>query len=106
MGRTSQKDSSSVAENRAECPFQVTFAAKRLHAERQKSKRKKLDGLNDDKKEQIQICPFVPTGKFKTHKTMDLYYAVEPSDQWLNMTRYNSFVCRWASHSPPSFRVH
>lgn len=97
MGSASRKRARSVAdENRAECPFKVTIVTNppRIDRDRPKAKKQKRDETDDDKKVQIQISPFEPVGKFKTHETMDLHYTVEPSAQWFDMTRYNSFVCK------------
>lgn len=89
-----KKRSRSVAEeNRAECPFTVTMTAPpRTDGERPKTKKQKRDGQEEEKKPQLQISPFAPTGKFKTHETMDCHYSVEPRKRWTDMTRYNSFV--------------
>ncbi|KAG8359109.1 hypothetical protein FVEN_g3488 [Fusarium venenatum] len=92
---SNRKRSRSVGEeNRAECPFTITYAnnPSRAEQERHKNKKRKRDGQDDDKRVQIQISPFSPTGTFKTHDTMDLYYTVEPGKRWQDMTRYNSFV--------------
>ncbi|EEU48417.1 uncharacterized protein NECHADRAFT_74541 [Fusarium vanettenii 77-13-4] len=93
---SNRKRSRSIAEeNRAECPFTIGYAngPSRAEQERHKNKkRKRGEGQDDDKRVQIQISPFSPTGSFKTHDTMDLYYTVEPSKRWQDMTRYNSFV--------------
>lgn len=93
---SNRKRSRSIAEeNRAECPFTISYAngPSRAEQERHKNKkRKRGEGQDDDKRVQIQISPFSPTGRFKTHDTMDLYYTVEPSKRWQDMTRYNSFV--------------
>ncbi|RKL20550.1 hypothetical protein BFJ72_g15023 [Fusarium proliferatum] len=92
---SNRKRSRSVGEeNRAECPFTISYAPGPSAAqhERHKNKKRKRDGQDDDKRVQIQISPFSPTGSFKTHDTMDLYYAVEPGERWQDMKRYNSFV--------------
>ncbi|KAF5707238.1 hypothetical protein FMUND_11211 [Fusarium mundagurra] len=92
---SNRKRSRSVGEeNRAECPFTISYAPdlSRADQERHKNKKRKRDGQDDDKRVQIQISPFSPTGSFKTHDTMDLYYTVEPGKRWQDMTRYNSFV--------------
>ncbi|EWZ28451.1 uncharacterized protein FOBCDRAFT_251731 [Fusarium oxysporum Fo47] len=92
---SNRKRSRSVREeNRAECPFTISYATgpSAAQQERHKNKKRKRDGQNDDKRVQIQISPFFPTGSFKTHDTMDLYYTVEPGKRWQDMTRYNSFV--------------
>ncbi|KAF9767716.1 hypothetical protein IL306_015080, partial [Fusarium sp. DS 682] len=90
-----RKRSRSVGEeNRAECTFTISYATgpSAAQQERHKNKKRKRDGQDDDKRFQIQISPFSPTGSFKTHDTMDLYYTVEPEKRWQDMTRYNSFV--------------
>lgn len=95
---SNRKRSRSVGEeNRAECPFTITYAnnPSRAEQERHKNKKRKRDGQDDDKRVQIQISPFSPTGSFKTHDTMDLYYTVEPGKRWQDMTRYNSFVRKY-----------
>ncbi|KAH7133559.1 hypothetical protein EDB81DRAFT_105443 [Dactylonectria macrodidyma] len=92
---SARKRSRSVAEeNRAECPFTVNYvnSPSRAEKERHKNKKRKRDGQEEEKRVQIQCSPFSPTGAFKTHDTMDLYYTVEPGKRWLDMTRYNSFV--------------
>lgn len=94
---SSRKRSRSVVEeNRAECPFTVTYPSARAEQEKPKTKKRKRDGSDEEKKPQFQISPFSPTGGFKTHETMDLHYTVEPRKRWQDMTRYNSFVreCR------------
>ncbi|KAF4510571.1 hypothetical protein G6O67_002448 [Ophiocordyceps sinensis] len=92
MSSKSRKRSRAVAEeNRADCPYTVTMVATPSY-EDPASKKRKRDGLEDDKKELVQPSPFEPRGKFKTHQTMDLAYTVEPLKRWLDMTRYNSFV--------------
>ncbi|KAM5356195.1 hypothetical protein ACJ41O_002841 [Fusarium nematophilum] len=92
---SNRKRSRSIAEeNRAECPFTISYSGgpTRADQDRQKTKKRKRDGQDDDKRVSIQISPFSPTGTFKTHDTMDLYYTVEPTKRWQDMTRYNSFV--------------
>jgi hypothetical protein len=50
----------------------------------------------------LQISPFVPYDKFKTHETIDLYYHVDPAKEWTERTRYNSFIhkcsCSYCVH--------
>jgi hypothetical protein len=104
---SNRKRSRSVGEeNRAECPFTITYAnnPSRAEQERHKNKKRKRDGQDDDKRVQIQISPFSPTGSFKTHDTMDLYYTVEPGKRWQDMTRYNSFVRKYLSDGIPASR--
>ncbi|RDA93146.1 hypothetical protein CP533_4095, partial [Ophiocordyceps camponoti-saundersi (nom. inval.)] len=91
MSTKSRKRSRAVAdENRADCPFAVTMVATPSY-ESHATKKRKRDGA-DDEKEQVQASPFEPRGQFKTHSSMDLAYTVEPRKEWLEMTRYNSFV--------------
>ncbi|SCO78509.1 uncharacterized protein FRV6_02722 [Fusarium oxysporum] len=90
-----RKRSRSVGEeNRAECPFIISYAPNpsRADQERHKNKKRKRNSQDDNKRVQIQISPFSPTGSFETHDTMDLYYTVKPGKRWQDMTRYNSFV--------------
>ncbi|KAJ9419703.1 hypothetical protein FOXG_07017 [Fusarium oxysporum f. sp. lycopersici 4287] len=92
---SSRKRSRSVGEeNRADCPFTISYAIgpSRAEQERHKNKKQKCEDQDNDKRVQLQISPFSPTGSFKTHDTMDLHYIVEPRKQWQSMTRYNSFV--------------
>ncbi|GJN72996.1 ebs-bah-phd domain-containing protein [Purpureocillium lilacinum] len=96
MSSKSRKRSRAVTdENRADCPFAVTLVTTPSYEERDHvAKKRKRDGTEDDRssKELIQVSPFAPRGKFKTHQTMDVSYSVEPRKRWLDMTRYNSFV--------------
>jgi hypothetical protein len=110
MSSKARKRSHAVAEeNRADCPFTVVMAPPPQSTSRgddyngDKSngdgvpratkKRKSEAGTEERKKPHIQISPFEPAGKFRTHETMDMHYLVEPRKKWLDMTRYNSFVC-------------
>ncbi|KAF4587830.1 ebs-bah-phd domain-containing protein [Ophiocordyceps camponoti-floridani] len=89
MSSRSRKRSRAVAdENRADCPFAVAVVATPA-VEGVSRKRKRGD---EDDRSQIQVSPFEPRGQFKTHSSMDLAYTVEPWKEWLEMTRYNSFV--------------
>lgn len=71
----------------------VDKAAVRVQQPPPESKKRKRDVLEDDKKGLIQVSPFKPAGKFKTHSSLDVYYSVEPRKEWEGMTRYSSFVC-------------
>lgn len=83
-------------ESRAECPFTVRIVDPKEKEQKAKKRRKQIDagGAEEDpvKKVLEQLSPFAPTGKFKSHETMDYHYAVEPTKKWSEMTRYNSFV--------------
>jgi hypothetical protein len=95
-GAASHTDGAVADENRADCPFTVTVVSEPERSERDgpKSKKRKHDKSDEDtnKKVQTQNAVFHPEGKFRTSQSLKLYYAVEPRKQWLDMTRYNSFV--------------
>ncbi|CAN8099467.1 unnamed protein product [Discula destructiva] len=82
--------------SRAECPFQIRLIEQKERDLKKKKRRKDEDPDDANTKIPIQLSPFAPTGKFKTHDTMDIAFAVEgPNNagkRWLDMTRYNSFV--------------
>lgn len=81
--------------SRAECPFQIRLIDQKERDLKKKKRRKDDDPDDANAKIPVQLSPFAPTGKFKTHETMDIAYAVEPSSankRWTEMTRYNSFV--------------
>jgi hypothetical protein len=82
-------------DNRAECPFTIKIVDPK-DKEQKKKKRRRTDNGGDEEdtaqRINLQMSPFAPCGKFKTHETMDLYYQVDPSKRWTDMTRYNSFV--------------
>lgn len=83
---SSRKRSHSVVEeNRIECPFKIIYPGP-LNRKR-----------DEERSVPIQVSPFSPIGKFKSHHTMDLHYAIEPSERWLAMPRYKSFVCTYPS---------
>lgn len=105
MSSKSRKRSRTVTdENRADCPFTVTMVTAPSSEERDHiAKKRKRDSDEDaaasgiNKKELVQISPFEPRGKFKSSQSMNLAYTVEPRKRWLDMTRYNSFVCEYSS---------
>ncbi|KAH8658920.1 hypothetical protein BGZ61DRAFT_465711 [Ilyonectria robusta] len=78
----------SVVEDPVEYPFFITFREK----ERRNNNKRKRDSQEEESMVQIQNSPFLPTGAFKTHDTMDVSYTVEPGKIWPSMTRYNSFI--------------
>ncbi|KAG6188468.1 hypothetical protein E4U27_007187 [Claviceps purpurea] len=110
MSPKSRKRSRPISEeNRADCPFSITTVAAHNHENRgHTSKKRERDGhehgtaAKSSKKELVQVSPFEPKGKFKSSQSMNLVYTVEPQKQWLDMTRYNSFVFPRASGVPPS----
>ncbi|GKU07859.1 unnamed protein product [Fusarium langsethiae] len=75
-------------------PFTITFAPGPSDADerRHNNKKRKHNDQDVDKRVQIQISPFSPTGSFKAHDSLGVYYTVEPAKQWQGMTGYNSFV--------------
>ncbi|KAG5984944.1 hypothetical protein E4U55_002526 [Claviceps digitariae] len=97
-------------ENRADCPFTVTMVATPSleHRDHPSKKRKRNGGENGvvashGKRELIQVSPFNPKGRFKSNQSMDLVYTVEPQKQWLEMTRYNSFVLNGYKYTHDEF---
>ncbi len=103
---------------RAECPY----TAKLFFRKEQKGKKRRkgpvwAEEKGNYRKIMPQLSPFAPTGKFKTHETMDTrYYLVDATERefgereyvdqkaaesWFNMTRYNSFVRMLSSPSAP-----
>lgn len=92
-------------ENRAECPFSVRIVDPKDKEQKKNKKRRRTEGGEDDdveKKSNLQLSPFSPSGKFKTYGTMDVHYQVDPAKKWTDMTRYNSFVRKfWISTSIP-----
>lgn len=81
-----------VEENRADCPFTVTIESEFSKKATKRRKSGRGDTAEPPRKIYHQLSPFSPVGKFKTHETLDIDYAVEPSAKWQEMTRYNSFV--------------
>jgi hypothetical protein len=86
----------SVVEDPVEYPFFITFREK----ERRNNNKRKRDSQEEESMVQIQNSPFLPTGAFKTHDTMDVSYTVEPGKIWPSMTRYNSFIRESQAASP------
>lgn len=93
------------SDNRAECPFSIKVVDPK-DKEQKKKKRRRTDAGDDDDattKINLQMSPFAPCGKFKTHETMDLHYQVEPAKKWTDMTRYNSFVLNGVKYFSEGF---
>ena len=102
--RKSDKDNT-----QAECPFTVhitdpaTEGKKKTNKKRRRTAGGKAESGDDEEetdpaqKINFQASPFQPTGKFKTFTNMDVHYRVEPAKDWVDMTRYNSFVCEFPS---------
>ncbi|KAK4105381.1 hypothetical protein N658DRAFT_416262 [Parathielavia hyrcaniae] len=94
-------------DNRAECPFTIKIVDPKDKEQKKKKRRRTETGDEDDgaQKINLQMSPFAPSGKFKTHETMDLYYQVDPAKRWTDMTRYNSFVRKSTSSRPHPARA-
>jgi hypothetical protein len=96
MASSRKRPRAEPEDNRAECPFTVKTTDHK-EKDRKKKKRPRTETGEEGEGAQrahLQMSPFAPSGKFKTHETMDIYYRVEPPKQWTDMTRYNSFVRR------------
>ncbi|KAK4157833.1 hypothetical protein C8A00DRAFT_39842 [Chaetomidium leptoderma] len=82
-------------DNRAECPFTIKIVDPKDKDQKKKKRRRTENGGEEEDTAQrinLQMSPFAPCGKFKTHETMDLHFQVDPAKRWTDMTRYNSFV--------------
>jgi hypothetical protein len=92
-------------DNRAECPFSIKIVDPKDKEQKKKKRRRTDNGEDDDAntKVNLQMSPFSPSGKFKTHETMDLHYQVEPAKKWTDMTRYNSFVLNGVKYFSEGF---
>ncbi|KAB5579881.1 hypothetical protein GE09DRAFT_948904 [Coniochaeta sp. 2T2.1] len=87
-----EQASEQAIDQQAECPFtaQIVNADDRL---KKKNKRRRTGSSTaNDPDLKIQQSPFHPAGSFKTNKTLDAHYRVDPAQRWNDMTRYNSFV--------------
>lgn len=86
-------------ESRAECPFTIKVVDPKDKEQKKKKRRRTETGDEEDTAQRVnlQLSPFAPCGKFKTHESMDLYYQVDPAKRWTDMTRYNSFVRKFDS---------
>ncbi|KAK3341102.1 hypothetical protein B0T25DRAFT_330612 [Lasiosphaeria hispida] len=92
-------------DNRAECPFSIKLVDPK-DKEQKKKKRRRTDGGEDDEADRrvnLQMSPFAPSGKFKSHETMDIHYQVDPAKKWTDMTRYNSFVLNGVKYFSEGF---
>ena len=88
--RQSEAADQAAQDNKADCPFSAYVVLDKEKEQKNKKRRKTAGG---DEEPKLQASPFSPSGTFKTYDTMDVYYRVEPSSKWTEMTRYNSFVC-------------
>lgn len=92
----------------ADCPFSILLlpppppssraSTSEPELDSHSGKKRRPDGLDEEKDKEkrvlTQLSPFAPGGKFPTKDTMDLHYAVQPRKRWLDLMRYNSFVCK------------
>ncbi|KAK3310659.1 uncharacterized protein B0T15DRAFT_387593 [Chaetomium strumarium] len=105
MASSRKRPRAEPEDNRAECPFSVKTVDPKDKDQKKKKRRRTESGEEEDvtQKVPVQLSPFTPSGKFKTHETMDLYYQVEPSKKWTDMTRYNSFVLNGTKYFSEGF---
>ena len=97
------RNRSHMIANEADFLFTVAILTSPSYEEQDDNvKKRKCGGPDDDRTKLLQQSPFEPKGRFQTSQTMDLLYTVEPCKQWLDMTRYNSFV-RECSETPHKF---
>jgi len=96
MASARKRPRAETEDNRAECPFTIKVVDPKDKDQKKKKRRRTEGGEEDDApKINLQMSPFTPSGKFKTYETMDVYYQVDPAKKWTDMTRYNSFVCKF-----------
>ncbi|KAF6842630.1 BAH domain-containing protein [Colletotrichum musicola] len=96
-----------VEENKAECPFSITYAEPDTKAQKKSKKRRKHEQDEEDaRKSAKQLSPFSPSGDFNgksANDVLDLEYNVVPQKKWLEMTRYNSFVLNGTKYFSEGF---
>ncbi|KAM6514290.1 hypothetical protein FALCPG4_015441 [Fusarium falciforme] len=98
------RNRSHMIANEADFLFTVAILTSPSYEEQDdKIKKEKCGGPDDDRKKLLQQSPFEPKGRFQTTQTMDLLYTVEPCKQWLDMTRYNSFVLNGVKYCNEDF---
>ncbi|TDZ38391.1 Chromatin remodeling protein EBS [Colletotrichum trifolii] len=94
-------------ENKADCPFSITYTEPDTKAQKKSKKRRKHDAEEEDaKKSAKQLSPFSPSGDFNgksANDVLDLEYNVVPQKKWLEMTRYNSFVLNGTKYFSEGF---
>ncbi|GKT83597.1 EBS-BAH-PHD domain-containing protein [Colletotrichum tofieldiae] len=107
MSTSRKRPRAEVEENKAECPFSVTYAEPDTKAQKKSKKRRKPDQEEEDgKKSSKQLSPFSPSGDFNgksANDVLDLEYNVHPQKKWLEMTRYNSFVLNGTKYFSEGF---
>lgn len=110
MSTSRKRPRAEVEENKAECPFSITYAEPDIKAQKKSKKRRKPEQEEEDgKKSSKQLSPFSPSGDFNgksANDVLDLEYHVHPQKKWLEMTRYNSFVRKLLNNSPPAMVSH
>ncbi|WDK14429.1 BAH domain-containing protein [Colletotrichum graminicola] len=107
MSTSRKRPRAEVEENKAECPFSVTYAEPDTKAQKKSKKRRKPEQEEEDgKKSSKQLSPFSPSGDFNgksANDVLDLEYNVHPQKKWLEMTRYNSFVLNGTKYFSEGF---
>ncbi|KAK4116476.1 hypothetical protein N656DRAFT_794782 [Canariomyces notabilis] len=105
MASARKRPRTEAEDNRAECPFTIKIVDPREKDQKKKKRRRTENGEEEDpgQKVNLQMSPFAPCGKFKTHETMDLHYQVDPAKKWTDMTRYNSFVLNGVKYFSEGF---
>ncbi|KAF5704669.1 hypothetical protein FMUND_12397 [Fusarium mundagurra] len=71
----------------AECPFMISYPTDPSAAAR-----KRKGDSHDDKRFKLATYPFSQTGRPVTNNPMNIYYAVEPRKQWLDLKKFKSFL--------------
>ena len=71
----------------APCPFRISrvLAVDEHQERRRRAKGGQYRGI-------LQESPFKPEGAFKTRKSMNVLYFIDPHKGWLEMSRYKSFL--------------
>ncbi|KAF4782434.1 BAH domain-containing protein [Colletotrichum scovillei] len=107
MSTSRKRPRAEVEENKAECPFSITYAEPDIKAQKKSKKRRKPEQEEEDgKKSSKQLSPFSPSGDFNgksANDVLDLEYHVHPQKKWLEMTRYNSFVLNGTKYFSEGF---
>lgn len=101
--RKRQRREESPNEEDAYCPFRTVQATawSTNTKSKKKQKRRKVDSDSvepdegedgEGNRQLLQLSPFTPSMGLEGYPTLDMHYAIEPYKEWVEMTRYNSFV--------------
>ncbi|SCV61216.1 uncharacterized protein FFFS_15785 [Fusarium fujikuroi] len=82
----------------AECPFTISYSTNPSAAE----KKRKGDNY-DGPLFKLAKSPFSQTGGPVTDNPMNLYYTVEPRNQWQRLVKYSSFLLNCVSYPVKNF---